>query len=75
MESNTSIAIPSSGRLVTVLEPAVLDLVENLGLEADACDELLGLVALVPPEGRIAYIMGIYDEIACVGVEPDESDF
>lgn len=74
MESNTSITIPSSGRLVTVLEPAVLDLVMVLGLEEDAYEELLGLVALVPPEWRIAYLLGVYDDLAVADVEPDDSN-
>jgi hypothetical protein len=60
MESNTSIAIPPPGRLVTVLEPAVLGLVAEA--EGDACRPSIDLentsISRHPPS-RMRYLIMI----------------
>ncbi|MEX2758523.1 MAG: hypothetical protein Q6365_024325 [Candidatus Sigynarchaeota archaeon] len=75
MESNADFAIPPGGRFVVVLEPAVLDLVDGLGLEQDAREEVIGLLATIPPEQHVAYVVGLYDELAGHLAEPDDADW
>ena len=57
-----------------VLEPVLLDLIDGLGLERDMLDDLAGLLAWIPPERRIAYVLGLYDEFRAHEDEPDDLD-
>ncbi|NMC05575.1 MAG: hypothetical protein GYA24_10195 [Candidatus Lokiarchaeota archaeon] len=75
MVSNTTIPAGASGRFIVALEPAVVDLIDKLGLDEDAAAELVGLTAEVPPEARIAFVLGVYDELAMPDAEPNEQDF
>ena len=75
MASNASTAMPPPGRFVVVIEPAVLSLLDGLGLERDEFEEAVGLVATIPPEQRIAYVLGLYDELAGHLDEPGEDDW
>ncbi|MEX2681590.1 MAG: hypothetical protein Q6373_008320 [Candidatus Sigynarchaeota archaeon] len=75
MESTADFAIPPGGRFVVVVEPAVLDLVDGLGLDADVAEEVIGLLATIPPEQHVAYVVGLYDELAGHLAEPDDADW
>nr|MDO8086977.1 hypothetical protein [Candidatus Sigynarchaeum springense] len=74
MASNDDFAMPPPGRFVVVLEPVLLDLIDGLGFGLDVFDEVAGLVATIPPEQRIAYVLGLYDEFKAHEDEPEDLD-
>jgi hypothetical protein len=57
---------------ISVSWPAKID---KLGLDHDGTEELVWLVAFVPPESRIAYLLAVYDDLCAAKNEPGASDF
>ncbi len=74
MAPNTSIATPP-GRFLVAVESELLDLMEGLGLEADAFSELVGLVASVPADRRVELVQTLYNELAEPAAGPDDACF
>jgi hypothetical protein len=55
--------IPQPAGLVTVLEPAVTELVKLLGLPSEEEDEILHFLASLPPAARINEALAFYESI------------
>jgi hypothetical protein len=59
--SSPLVSVPE--KFVTVLEPAVLEMVRLLGLPSEEEDEILHFLASLPPEKRVKEALRIYEPI------------